>query len=146
MRIDLELKRSLDFEALDKGHHFNIHRVYARVRFFEGKVWGEEKLAIVDTGSPYSVLPFHFWQNIQKKLLFQTKIHGIVPSPDAHLKATLSLVEGVFVDNRSVSKRFKFPALLADSPHVPIILGFAHLLEEVKLLINFPDSKAHLEF
>lgn len=94
MKIDLGLKKSLDLDAVEKGHPFYIHRVFARFWFREAEAkWGEEKL-----------------------------------------------------DSHSVSKPFSFPALLADSPHVPIIIGFAKLLERVKLVVDFPENRGHLEF
>ncbi|MBI4669586.1 MAG: hypothetical protein HY747_10480 [Elusimicrobia bacterium] len=145
MKINLILKKTVDLEALDHGLSLFVWRVYARIRFRTIDGWTEERLAIVDTGSPYSTIPAPLWEVLEKKAHFKTKISGIVPHSKVFLKAILADVDGALVDSRNVTEPLAFPAFLADSREVPIILGFARLLEKFKLVVDTPQNRAWVE-
>ena len=57
MRIRLEVRRTLDLEALEQGQTIFTARCFARVRFRQRQEWSVEYFAILDTGAPFSVIP-----------------------------------------------------------------------------------------
>lgn len=98
--------------------------------------WTEYQEAIIDTGSPLTVIPRDLWQISKVIKYYPTEIRGIVPKSSAVVKATMGKAKCVLIDEINVSPLFEIDALLAHSPDVPLILGFSNMLDRVRLLID----------
>ena len=58
MRIRIEVRRTLDLDAFERGQAIFLYRCWVRLqlRLARGG-WSSHHLALIDTGAPYSVLP-----------------------------------------------------------------------------------------
>lgn len=146
MRIDLTLRRALDLDAFERGQTLFTHRCFAHLRFRQSDGWSDERLAILDTGAPFSVIPTTLWSSLRVRHLFASPLRGIVPKLSASVPAHLALVETVITDEYRVSPTLQVAALLVDAPDVPLILGWAGCLDQAKLLLDPPHNLAWLEF
>lgn len=64
-KVRLYWKTKLDRLHLANGVHVRIIRLYVPVSFRETADWSEPVNAIIDIGSPLTVLPKHVWQTMQ---------------------------------------------------------------------------------
>lgn len=141
MRIDLEFQAAPDLECLDHDRLSYVHRLMTRVRFkLSHDSWSEPYRAIVDTGSPYSVIPADLCEKAEVHRLFSTILTGIVPGSKHSLSATFADVPCRLNDTQRISTPFILPSLLVDRTDVPLILGFAGFLERYRLFLDRPRS------
>ena len=143
MRLDLEVRRFLDLEALDHGIKFFSFRVWTRVQFKCPAGWSPVLRALIDTGAPFSVLPKSLWMNLECQHGFVTTLSGLVPLPYAVLKARLSQVTCRISDLNTSAPPFGFWALLAEG-EVPLVLGCAGVLDRATLTVDGPRQRALL--
>lgn len=103
--------------------------------------------AIVDTGAHTSVLPRHIWQSLEREVHTDSaKLGGINNRPECQIPALIASITCHLTDrggNRTADT--KIPAFLAKSDHVPIILGFASLLERFGTYFHYPTGEAWIE-
>lgn len=145
-RIGLEVRRTLDLEAVEQGRTIWTYRCFARLWFRQSPGWSAERLAIVDTGAPFSVIPSTVWQPLAITELFSTHLRGIIPKVAASLPARLAQVSCVLTDEQGVSPVLTLTALLVEAPDVPLILGWSGCLDRAKLVLDGARWRAHLEF
>lgn len=62
MQIELFFKEYFDLELLEKGFKQKLLRLFVNVAFKQKDGWSQNFSAIVDTGSPLSVLPQGLWR------------------------------------------------------------------------------------
>ena len=146
MRIRLDVRRSLDLHAIERGQVFHTYRCYARLRFREVPGWSDEYFAIVDTGAPFSVIPVSIWRSVMFTDLGSTQLRGIIPKSSASLPARRAAVSAVLADEQGVSPSLDLGALLVNEMDVPLILGWSGCLDRSKLTLDGLHQQAWLEF
>lgn len=144
--IQLEIQRTLDLEAFERGDTLWIYRCFARLRFKKSSGWSDERFAILDTGAPFSIIPVTVWETLIIKELSPAHLQGVIPKATAILPAQLAQVSCVLVDKENISPPLGIVALLVDVPDVPLILGWSGCLDKAKLTVDGPRHKAQLEF
>lgn len=146
MRIRLEVRRALDLEAIERGRTLFTYRCFARLRFRQPAGWSDERLAILDTGAPFSIIPATIWDSLTVTRWFPTQLRGVIPKAGASLPAHLAEVSCVLTDEHGVSPALNLITLLVDAPNVPLILGWSDCLDRAKLVLDAPRHYASLEF
>jgi hypothetical protein len=145
MRLELEVRRFLDLEAIEHGITIFSFRVWTRAQFRRADGWTQVFPALIDTGAPFSVVPPSVWRYIERDERFPTALRGLVPLRSAVLKAKLAQVTCRISDLNTIASPLRFWALLAEG-EVPLVLGCAGLLERAKLTLDAPRTRAWLEF
>jgi len=98
--------------------------------------------AIFDTGAPLGVLPRRLWQMLSTKIhVPEATFGGISRRKVCQIRCSIGTVRGCFVDAEGNHTRlYDFPAFLAKTNRVPLIIGFAGLLEKFR---NYFDCEAN---
>ena len=146
LRIQLDVRRALDLDALERGQTIFTHRCFARLRFQRATGWSEERLAILDTGAPFSVIPATVWAPLRVTRLFPAPLRGLIPKASATVPAQLARVSAVLTDEERVSPPLELTAMLVEEPDVPLILGWEGCLDQTKLFLDSAHNLAWLEF
>jgi hypothetical protein len=80
MRINLTFSIEPYQALLAQGINVRVIRLKGRVRFWTGNDWTAESEAIIDSGSPVSLLPFSSWQGIEADILSSpVPLRGLAP-------------------------------------------------------------------
>jgi len=146
-RINLKFSIRLSKSLLAHGIAVRIIRLIVRVRFWTGTSWTHDRPAILDTGSPVSLLPRSVWREIETDILTPLlPLRGLAPQKKAIVKGQLAEIACRFADSKSRSPAFPLRAYLANTDRVPLIIGFEDALTECKLFSDFPNEVAYLEF
>lgn len=145
VRINLEIREYVDLEALEHNLNLRCTRIFGIVRFQKENGWTEYQKAIVDTGSPYSVIPSDLWNECDVKKLYPTTIRGIIPKNSASVKAIMGRIKCIFIDEERISQIFEINALFSSVPNVPLILGFSNILDQSKFVIDIPSKYCCIE-
>jgi hypothetical protein len=103
--------------------------------------------AVVDTGAPASVLPRDVWEGVDRRVLVDgVPLVGISKRKACEIPASLALVEAQLVDaTGGVSRFYSFPAFLAQTDDVPLVLGFADLLCKFDCHFSFEKREAWVD-
>ena len=104
-------------------------------------------LAIVDSGAFLSTLPRAVWRDLEVEVdVDDVRFGGINDKPECQIPASLGRVRGFFVDEEGRhSRELTFPAFLAHTDQVPILLGFANLLDRFQVCFDYDRNDAYLE-
>ena len=145
MRIELEVRRFLDLEALARHLPIVSFRVWTHAQFKQPAGWTPPTPALIDTGAPFCVLPKALWTMIEHEGGFPTSLRGLVQLPSAILNARLARITCVVSDRAATSRPLKVWALLAEGD-VPLVLGCAGFLEHAKFVLEPAHQHAWLEF
>lgn len=118
---------------------------WIRLRLADGTLM-PKVLVIVDSGAFLSTLPRSIWQHLDVTLDAENvRFGGINDKPECQIQASLGRVRGLFVDETGHhSREFLFPAFLAHTDQVPILLGFAGLLEHSQVCFDYARDEAYL--
>ncbi|MBI5244867.1 MAG: hypothetical protein HY922_14450, partial [Elusimicrobia bacterium] len=143
-RISLQFRKTLDIALFDKGFEVWLWRVLAMASFKTPAGWTRPYEAIVDTGAPLSILPAQIWNQVERKILFDHDISGVVPG--ASLPVQCAEISACLVDSSRVSRQIRFKAYLSGETRVPLLLGFDGFLAKSTLTLNPAGSKGFLEF
>jgi len=126
----------------------NIIRLMAKVQFrlsdgYLTQPWE----AILDTGAPLSVLPRSLWRDLEKEIHVQkATFGGISRRRYCRIRCSIGSVFGRLVDTEGNRSRiYDFPAFLAKTDRVPLILGFAELLEKFHSDFDYQSGEAWIE-
>lgn len=146
MRLALELTRRLDSDISRGARRLFLYRLWARLRFQTTHGWSEAHTALIDTGATYSLIPLSVWPSLRARHLARQTIRGIVPDPHAELSGDVVTVSARLCDEIHRSPRLTLYAMLAETNHVPLILGWAGCLDRARLVVDAPHRRAWLEF
>jgi len=148
IKINLEFQTKIDLEFLTNGVNFRLIRLLGNVHLKSHRNWSTEEKVIIDTGNPISIIPFSIWQNVERKILIssKTKLYGLNSTDEAALSGKLAEVTIVFKDEENISTPLKIKATLLDSDDAPFIIGYEDILTRTKLVSDYKNSLAYLEF
>jgi len=143
-KIRLLWQTSFDPIHLAHGHHVKIIRLYSPICFKTPTGWSHAFNAIIDIGSPLTVLPKKIWQNIDilEILSEPVPLGGIGKGV---LMARLARILFVFLDTRKEVVELTIKAYLADDDSVPLLLGIEDLITKTRLICDYPKNKAFLQ-
>lgn len=144
MEFSLEFSVKYDLELLEKNIVLPTIRLLGLVEFKHGNNWSKPYRIIIDTGSPASVFPSYIQEKCDTHLIHQTIISGLVPNEKCSLPAKLVSLTLRLSDRDKVSKPIFSKAYITTTDKIPLILGFADILERYKLVVNYPQKKASL--
>jgi len=85
IRVKLHFSKALDLDLIEKGIEIWLRRITVQVSFKKSRGWTQPYEAIIDTGAPVSVVPPAIWQEIEREILGEYRIQGIVPKKDSFL-------------------------------------------------------------
>lgn len=145
MKIDLRFIDQLDLELFEKGITVLNIRIIAQVRFKTPNGWLKSRDAILDTGSPISVLPKDIWNICSIQDLTDYEVGGIVRRKECTLKGRLGKAECLIHDDVNETYPFCITAFLAPVRGIPIILGFYNVLTEFGLYSSYCSKQVWLE-
>lgn len=143
-KIRLLWKTDIDARHLQRGINVRIVRLYALVGFKTSEGWSEPIKAIVDTGSPLTLLPKFIWQEIQiSEILSDPFPLGGVGK--GVLMARLAKIELALLGTRKETVKLIIKAYLAEDDSAPLLFGIEDLLTNSRLVCDYPKSKAFLQ-
>lgn len=123
-----------------------ILRLFCRISFKSRTGWSRPFPAIIDTGAYISIVPHKIWSAADVKIYSDHYVRGLVPKLECKLDVKVGELSVVLVDRQNVSKEYRFLSFLTSKDdEVPLILGFAELLEELKLFSDHTTNTAWLE-
>jgi len=148
IKINLEFQTKIDLEFLTNGINLRLIRLLGNVHLKSHQNWSTEEKVIIDTGNPISIIPFSIWQNVERNILIssKTKLYGLSSTDEAALSGQLAEVTIVFKDEKNISTPLKIKATLLDSDNAPFIIGYEDILTRTKLVSDYQNSSAYLEF
>jgi hypothetical protein len=103
--------------------------------------------AILDTGAPWCVLPRYVWRPLDMEIhTAETRFGGLNKRKLCQIPAAAATVRGRLVDTAGQATRiYAFPAYLAKSDRVPLIVGLADLVERFGVYFNHRTGEAWIE-
>jgi len=104
-----------------------------------------KEYAIIDTGSPIAIIPPRVWATSKAKVLKDYKITGLVDKEECRLTVSFGELACCLLDEGNITDEFPIKADLAYTDELPIILGFADLLDEIAIHIDCKNDFAYLE-
>jgi len=107
-------------------HRARVIRLFCRVSFRTPSGWSRPFPAVIDTGAYISIVPHYIWSTADVTVYADHYVRGLVPKPACKLDVKVGEVAG-------------------KGDKVPLILGFAELLEELKLFSDPTTNTAWLE-
>lgn len=125
-----------------------VIRLMAKMRFRQVDGVGTEPWeAILDTGAPFGVLPRRLWRHLDTTIRTQeTTLGGISQRKVCQIRASFGVVSGQLEDETgSTSQWYDFPVFLAQTDRVPLIIGFAGLLEQFSTYFDYAADVAWIE-
>ena len=133
---------------MQRGVIVRYIRILANVSFQTlGSDWTKPTEAIIDTGSPISIIPRHVWEQIRHG--FYSNVEVEVPIGGRGAMGRFGQVTLRFHDaqeSTQASPPLTIKAdLLSDDSH-PIVLGFEDFLTDVELYSNYPQQEVYLSF
>ena len=147
-RIKLDFTEKYDLDLFGKGIIYKLIRLLVNIRLKTDNGWTTNTVAIIDTGSPFSIIPPSIWQNIsyQKLVTEKSSLYGFAADEQSPVFGKLVQAQIVFIDQDSVSPIMSLRPFLLTEEVAPIVLGFEDFLTQAKLVCNYPDKAAFLEF
>ncbi len=144
IRIDLEFETKLDLELLSAGISTRLIRLVASLRLKTSRGWTNPYKAIIDTGSPITLIPKHIWE----RLIITNILPGSIELAglgSGGVSGKLAEVVVLFVDKKGMSPPISSKGFLVDSDTVPLIIGFEDILTDIKLVCDYRIKTAFLQ-
>jgi len=127
-----------------KAANLNVIRLIGSVRFQQENGWSDAFRAIIDTGSPVSVIPEYIWQRIQRSPFDAPQHH--IGLAGRQLPVDLATVRCAAVDEANVSPPFSMRAYLSHGDSDFLLLGMADFVTRSLLHCDYQKGEAYLEF
>jgi len=144
LALDHELDGKL--AKVGQSHRAKVIRLFCRVSFKTQTGWTKPHSAIIDTGAYISLVPHDLWSAASTRIYADHHVRGLVPDPDCKLDVKVGELTGIFVDRHNISREYPFLSFLGpENGKVQLILGFAELLEKLKLFSDPNTNTAWLE-
>lgn len=103
--------------------------------------------AIFDTGAPLCVLPPTIWKSIAVDIKVpNASFGGIKRRKECQIRCAVGLVTCVLTDDRgNISRECAMPAFLAKTDPVPLLIGFAGLMENFITHFDYKGNEAWVQ-
>ncbi len=102
--------------------------------------------AIIDTGSPVSLLPADIGEHCAIQIQGATTIGGLVRRKECLLDVKIGEIPLRFRDENSVTDELVAKVYLAPVKTVPLIIGFESILKQADISLRFSKNEAYMEF
>ena len=148
IKISLKIKTDFDSEALEQNLALPLVRFKAKVKFRKGFSWTKSVEGIVDTGSPISLIPKFIWEEILYESLSSHNfgISGISPPDTSPVLANLVRVSCILFDKVNTSPSLDIRCYLVETNNIPLVIGILDILTEARLICDYKNNSAYLEF
>jgi hypothetical protein len=143
-KIRLDWRTSFDQKHLSRGLRVRVIRLFARVSFKEPDGWSRPWLAIMDIGSPLTLLPKPIWETIHV-VNFLSEAVPLGGVGGGTVLASLAKIEIAFLSTQKEIVERTIKAYLAEDDSVPLLLGNEDLLTNARLVCDYPKDKAFLQ-
>jgi hypothetical protein len=143
-KIRLHWRTIVDPKHLRDGIHLRIIRLFAPASFREAEGWSIPYNAIVDLGSPFTILPKTIWEKIPQ-VDFLSELVPLRGLGQGTLMARLAKIELTFLDTRKELVTLAIKAYLAEDDAVPLLFGIEDLITGARLMCDDPKNKAFLQ-
>jgi hypothetical protein len=144
-RISLEIFRAPHPASIAMGYQLTAVRLLSDISLRSALGWGKFHPAVVDTGTPVSMLPRRIWRGAEFTPIGTTMAGGILARDECRISVTLAKVSCILTDGRASIGPLCMHASLADSDEAPTLLGIADVLEQHILSVNIGGEQADLE-
>jgi hypothetical protein len=102
--------------------------------------------AIIDTGSPITIIPKDLWENAVVEPLGKYTMHGVNPDENCGVETVVAYVYGMILNRKHVSsKPLKIPALLTDKNIEKPIIGIGGVLDGYSFCYDLKNNEAYLQ-
>jgi hypothetical protein len=144
--LHFRIKRFIAAEFGSQALHFIRLQAHVQFRLPDGTLT-KPYTAIFDTGAPWCVLPQRIWKPLDVQIhVPETTFGGVNQRKVCQIRASSATVRGRLVDEEGrATQVYDFPAYLAKSDRVPLIIGFANLLENFGTYFNPQTGEAWIE-
>ena len=143
-KVRLYWKTDFDPAHLTNGIHVRIIRLYVPVSFRETTEWSDPVNAIIDIGSPLTVLPKRVWQTMQN-VQYLSDIVPLGGIGKGVVMARLAKIELAFLSTKKEIVERTIKAYLAEDDAVPLLLGVEDLFTQARFVCDYPKGKAFLQ-
>ncbi len=146
LRIRIECVGAHDLEAIERGFPIRWFRLFVRVQLQLTNGWSRSFRAVLDTGSPYCVIPQSLVPDLDRNRLFQTRLAGIVPasSSKGFLPADLVRTRIALGDTVRTTRPIETLGMVVQHQGVPLIIGLAAFPRSVRIDVDFRRETAFL--
>jgi len=144
IKIDLEFETKLDSDLLSVGISIRLIRLIASLRLKTAEAWTDPYKAIIDTGSPITLIPEHVWEKVSVKWISPGSIQ-LTWLGSGGVSGKLAEVVMVFLDKKGLSPPISLKAFLVDSDTVPLIIGFEDVLTDIKMVCDYKSKIAFFQ-
>jgi len=144
IKIDLEFETKLDSDLLSVGISIRLIRLIASLRLKTAEAWTDPYKAIIDTGSPITLIPEHVWEKVSVKWISPGSIQ-LTGLGSGGVSGKLAEVVMVFLDKKGLSPPISLKAFLVDSDTVPLIIGFEDVLTDIKMVCDYKSKIAFFQ-
>lgn len=145
IRLALEFEDDLDVQLFVQGVGSRVVRLTARVRFRTQGRWSELFPAIIDTGSPDSIVPYSIWSAVDHRVLLSRPV-PLTGIGGGARSATFGEVTLAVDDSVQASPAILMRGCLLSDDSEPLLLGFQDFLTQAVLHCDYPNRIAYLEF
>ena len=143
-KITLEIRTALDLDFLEEGILFHLIRFMSFVRLRTSEGWTVPHKAIIDIGTPISVIPGFIWKDAQVIRLSRRKV-TLTGIGSGKVQGRLGEITLVFSDEQATSPPIQAKAHLLDDNSVPLLIGCEDILTQVDLFISCRHKVAYFE-
>ena len=146
-KIYLYFKSYPDLELIEQNVVLEHTRLFVDVEFLQKDGnWSNVRPALIDTGSPVSLIPLEIWQNSPVNFRGMTRIGGLVRKEQCTLDVKIGDIPLRFLDKENITETLTPTAYLATVDKVPLIIGFESLLKAADVHFSFSKNEAYMEF
>lgn len=142
-RIELWVYRRLMPDLAEMG--VQGARILCAVAFKTEDDYTETEWAIIDTGSPLSIIPQWVWKQCPVIIRKDHDIRGLVPKEECVLRASFGEITCCLLDEHNVTDDLTIEVDFVYSDELPIILGLRDLLERGVVYLDCQNDQAYLE-
>lgn len=133
-------------EIDQSAHSVPVIRLFAWVSFATLDGFTPAYRAIIDTGSPVSIVPFNIWGGCAVELFGPDRILSFSGAPECEIPVQAGEITLIIFDARNQrTDELTIRADLCDTSEVPLILGMHDVLARGILHADYPRNQAWLE-
>jgi len=143
-KIKLSIIKELNLELIENGIESYLYRLIAKIKIINSTESFLEQ-AIVDTGSPITILPYSIWKD-QNVVFLKHRNKKLFGFGKSRIEGRLTNINIVFADDKSISPVLKIKAYLIKDDSIPLIIGMEDIIDKVNLVIDGKRGKCYIEY